>query len=81
MRDLLKRVHVVLTALPTWLTLAAVVLTTLAGEISTAWPGAAGGETVVEWLIRVAAWLGAAVAIIRRVTPVTKELHGLLREG
>ncbi|MGD9798260.1 MAG: hypothetical protein AB7H43_15290 [Acidimicrobiia bacterium] len=77
MTKLLDRVLVVLKAAPTYLTAIAVVLPLLAGDLAEVLPAGAA-ETVGEVALVIAAWLGAAVAIIRRVTPVAEHRRGLL---
>lgn len=76
----LARARVVLTAAPTWFVTLAAALTVIAesvGElldpINPLW-----APVVSAWLIRVAAVLGSAAAIIRRVTPVPSHERGIL---
>lgn len=76
-REILARVRVVLTAAPTYITLAATLITVFAEEIGALLPeGAAAsvGSAVTVLL----SWLGAAINIIRRVTPVLPDERGLL---
>lgn len=70
--DLLTRVRTVLRAAPTWLTAIAVGVSAFADEVP--------GTEPSEWAVRVVAWIGAAVAIIRQVTPVTRDQRGLLAD-
>lgn len=76
LRQFWAKVVVVLRAAPTWLTAAAVVLTTSAEEIGGLLPD--GGEALGQLVVRVVAWIGAAIVIIRRVTPVAPDERGLL---
>ena len=73
MSKLLKRALVVVKALPTYMTLVA----TLVPVIVLLLPV----PTVVAAAPIVLAWLGSAIAIIRKVTPVLEEQVGLLPEG
>jgi hypothetical protein len=74
----LARTHVVLTALPTYLVAIATVLPLVAADLAEVMPGQA--ETITTAAIVVVGWLGAAVSIIRRVTPVASARRGLLDE-
>lgn len=76
MTKFLARVRVVLTAAPTYITTVAMVATVASEEIARAFPAAA--EPVGRVAVVVAAVAGAAVAIIRRVTPVLPAARGLL---
>lgn len=80
MTKLVARIKVILRALPTYMVGAAVVLTLLAPEIAKLLPSGIG-EHVASWLIKIAAFLGAAVAIIRKVTPVAPSQVGILPQG
>lgn len=64
------RVLVVLKAAPTWLVALSTVVTIVASEVDI--------PAVAEWSVKVVGWLGVAVAIIRRVTPVLPAERGLL---
>jgi len=75
--ELIEKAKVVAQAAVTWLVFASVVLTFAAGEIASVVPGETG-ETITEWVLRIVAWIGVAVGIIRRVTPVAKDERGLL---
>lgn len=72
-----RKALVVLKAAPTWLTLTAVILNILAEEIGGVLP-AGSAELFGEWVIRIGAWLGAAVHLIRRLTPVLPDERGIL---
>lgn len=72
------RIKTVARAWPTWVTAAAAVATIVADEVAKV-AGAESPAAVVA--VRVAAWLGAAVAIIRRSTPVRREARGVLPTG
>lgn len=77
MSDFIAKVRVVLTAAPTWITLAATLVTIFSEEIGGLLPAGAA-ETVGTATAVVLAWLGAAVNIIRRVTPVLPGEEGVL---
>lgn len=79
MNDFIERAKVITSAAVTWLTFTALVLTVAADEIGQLAPDGTG-QDVTTFLIRVAAWLGAAVSIIRRVTPVAPDERGILEE-
>lgn len=76
MSGFVARVRVLLGAAPTWLTTAAVVVSAFNDEIGEAFPGAA--DEVAAVAAPVLAAIGAAIAIVRRVTPVAKDQRGLL---
>ncbi len=76
MDDLLARARVVLTALPTYLTILVAVLTILSDEIATAFPE--GSQGVVQAIVVIIAIATSAINIIRRVTPVLPERRGIL---
>jgi hypothetical protein len=77
MSQIIDRVKVVLTALVTYLTAAAVIVSAAAPEIVKVLPDDwRGGFS--EGVVRVLAAIVAAVAIIRRVTPVDAAERGLL---
>lgn len=75
--EIVQRVKVILGAAVTWLTAAGLILTIFAEEIASVAPAGAA-EDVTVWLVRIVAWIGAAVTIIRRVTPVLPEERGVL---
>lgn len=79
MTETLARVRVVATSAVTWLQVVAAVLVIAAEEIAKAVPEISDDVTTV--VVRVVAVLGAAVAIIRRVTPVLPDERGLLPAG
>lgn len=74
-QGVMARAKVVIKAAPTWLIAIAAALTAAAHELGALLPGQAEWWA---WPIRIAGWLGAAAAIIRRVTPVPPEERGLL---
>lgn len=76
-RGITARAQVILRAAPTWIGGAAIVVTVAADEVAKVLPTHAA-ETVGSVAVQVLAWLGAAVAIIRRVTPVRPEERGIL---
>ncbi len=77
MKNLHQRLEVIATAAVTWIVVASTVLTVVAEELGNLF---ADGQaaTVIRVLLRIVAALGAAVTIIRRVTPVLKAERGLL---
>jgi hypothetical protein len=75
MSEFIAKAQVVLGAVVTYLIAAGVGLGAAAGEISEAAPP--GAEDAVAWLLRGVAALGTVVVVLRRVTEVSKELHGL----
>lgn len=77
MSDFLERVKVVLANLNTWLVAAIAVVGIFAEEITEVLPEDWRGS-VAQAVTIVVAVLAAAVAIIRRVTPVISEQRGLL---
>lgn len=76
-RGLLARIKVIITAAPTYLTMAAVVVGILADELSKTVPDG-WQDNVVQIGGAIVAVLGAAIAIIRRVTPVLESQRGIL---
>lgn len=77
MSAFLARVRVVLTAAVTWLTAIAAVVPFIADDIAAQLPEGAA-EQVTKYALLAVAWLGAAVSIIRRVTPVLPQERGVL---
>lgn len=77
MSPTLTRIRTLLHAAPTWLTLAALVVTIFADELAAVLPTSAA-ETVGVWAARLVAWLTAATLIVRRVTPVLASERGLI---
>jgi hypothetical protein len=75
---LLARLRVLATAAPTYLVAVAAILPLIASDLAEVMPGQA--ETITSGVLIVVGWLGAAIAIIRRVTPVAKAERGLLSE-
>ena len=75
MNNFIARVSVVLRSAVTWLTLIATILA-IAAEDLVELLGAESAVLVV--VFRVIAWIAAAVAIIRKVTPVLDSATGLL---
>lgn len=76
MSSFLDRVKVIATSAVTWLTLAAAAIPRIADEIADEVP-TQYADDVVRWGGSAAGWLLAAVAIIRIVTPVAKNLRGI----
>lgn len=76
MQDLIRRALVVLGAVNTYLIAAGMGLTIAAQEIGDVAPE--GWQAAAAWLLRGVAWVGTAVAVIRRVTEVAKAEQGLL---
>lgn len=72
----IARIKVVASAAVTWITAVAVVLPLVAGDIAEVMPAQA--ETITHVALIVAGWLGAAVAIIRRVSTVLPDERGIL---
>ena len=72
MSNLLEKFNTLLRAVPTWITLATVVLTAALqvaeGE---------GLNAAAAWIATALVVVGAAAAIVRRVTPVPKAERGL----
>lgn len=77
---ILARVKVVVTAAPTYLVGAAAVVTAFSEEIAKILPAGAG-EAVARVALVVLSAIAAAIAIIRRVTPVLAIQRGLLPQG
>ena len=73
----MKRVKVILKALPTYLVAASTVVTILSEEIVDLLPHSIQGD-FTQGVIVVVGALSAAIAIIRRVEPVLPERVGLL---
>lgn len=74
---IIERIKVVAAAAVTWLSVASAIVIILSEEIANVLP-AGQAETVGAWALKAVAVIGAAVAIIRRVTPVLPEDRGLL---
>lgn len=77
MKKFLARARVVLRSAPTWLVFAALVAQVVTEEVSKVVPAGAVAQ-VVAIGGHVVSWLGAAVAIIRRVTPALPADRGIL---
>lgn len=80
MRKLLARIRVILTAAPTWLVFAALTVPIVTEEVAKVLP-ASWAERVVTIGGYVVGWLGAAIAIVRRVTTVLPSERGILPPG
>ena len=80
MTKLLARIRVLLTAAPTWLAGAAVVVGAVSDEVAKAVPDG-WQDNVIAIGGPVLAVIGAATAIVRRVTPVFGADRGLLPRG
>jgi hypothetical protein len=72
-----KRVSVVLKAAPTWLLAASTAITITSEELVKLLPDT-WDEQVVRWAAVATGAIAAAVAIIRRVSPVLPDERGLL---
>lgn len=77
MQNVIARIKVVLTAAVTWLVAASLVVTIVSSELADVLSDGTA-ETVAAVSLKIVAWLGAAVSIIRRVTPVLPDQVGLL---
>jgi len=77
LKTLVARAKVVLTAAPTYLVAAAVLIPFVVDQLATVLP-TTWSETVAQVAGKAVAVLGVAVAIIRRVTPVPAAQRGLL---
>lgn len=80
MSKLIKRIRVLLTAAPTYLAGAAVVVAAVSDEVAKAVPDG-WQDNVVAIGAPVLAALAAVTAIVRRVTPVFGAARGLLPTG
>lgn len=76
MTGFVKRVRVLLRAAPTWLVGAAIVVSSFSEEVGSRFPGSSDEIAAVAG--PVLAGIAAAVAIVRRVTPVVAAERGLL---
>jgi len=72
------RAKTVARAAVTWLVLASTILTVAAEEIAKV---AGTDSPVVVLALRAVSWLGVAVMILRRVTPVLPDARGILPTG
>jgi hypothetical protein len=77
MTNLLKRIRVLLSAAPTYLAGAAVVVAAVSDEVAKAVPEG-WQDNVVSVGAPILAGLAAITAIVRRVTPVFAEHRGLI---
>lgn len=73
----LVRARVIAASVVTWLTLAAALAPFVASRIAEVAPDGVA-TTVTRWAITLVAVLNAAIAIIRRVTPVPAEYRGVV---
>ena len=80
MTKLLARARVILTAAPTYLVAAAAVVTIVADEAAKVLP-TGWQDNAAQIAGAVLAVIGAAVAIVRRVTPVLPAERGILPAG
>lgn len=77
MNKLAARIRVIFYAAPTWLVFAALVAQVVTEEVSKVVPPGAVQQVVMIGG-HVVSWLGAAVAIIRRVSPALPKDRGIL---
>jgi len=77
MKNLIARARVILTAAPTYLVAAGAVVSIVADEVSKVLP-AGWQDNAAQIAGAVAGVIGAAVLIVRRVTPVLISERGLL---
>jgi hypothetical protein len=75
MIEVVDRITTVAKAAVTWLVALAGVLTIVAEELTTA---LGADSAAVAWIVRIVAWLGIAITIIRRSTPVLPAARGIL---
>lgn len=75
-----ERVRVIATAAVTWLVAASAAAQLVADDAAEILDPVVPGlsDDVVAWALRVVGWLGVAVTIIRRVTPVPESQRGVL---
>lgn len=76
--QLVPKIKVIASSAVTWLTFAVVVLTMFSEEIAALLPAE---SDVTTWIATAVVWLSAAIAIIRRVTPVIPEERGILPQS
>jgi hypothetical protein len=77
MNGLIARIRVLGTAVNTWLVAAALIAPIIIGEVAEELPSDKA-EVFTKWGSKVVSWIGAAIAIVRRSTPVIKSQRGLL---
>ncbi len=80
MKKLLARARVILTAAPTYLVAAGTVVAMVADEVSKVLP-AGWQDNAAQAAGFVLGIIGAAIAIVRRVTPVLPAERGILPPG
>lgn len=73
---MIDRLKVIASAAVTWLVALSVIVTAAAPQIGDLFPSSA--DDIATWAARVVAWIGVAVTIIRRVTPVSAEQRGVV---
>lgn len=76
MTKLIAQIRVIILALPTRLVALSTALVWLAPELARIFPN--DGELIAAVTLRVVAAIAAAIAIIRKVTPVPDHLVGIL---
>lgn len=77
LKNVWRRIVVILKAAPTWLVAASTFIAIFSEEIVAVLPDSLDA-TVAEWTTIAVGWLGAAIVIIRRVTPVLPDERGIL---
>lgn len=77
MSKFIARIKVLATAVNTWLVAAALIAPIIISEVAQELPSDKA-EAFTKWGGKVVAWIGAAIAIVRRSTPVIKSQRGLL---
>lgn len=75
MNNTITRIKTILTTFVTWLVVLAGILTIVAGELV---EQLGADSAVIVLILRVITWIGIAVTIIRKVTPVLPSATGLL---
>lgn len=80
MKNLLKRARVILTAAPTYLVAAGAVVAVVADEVSKVLP-TGWQDNAAQISGAILGIIGAATAIVRRVTPVLPHERGILPPG
>ncbi len=76
-QTLIAKAKVLATAAVTYIVLAPLVVPIVVDELVKVLPSAQG-IVVAAVAAKILSWIGAAIAIVRRVTPVLKEHRGLL---
>ena len=77
MNKLIARIKVLASAANTWLVAIALIVPIAVSEIAQELPSDKA-EVVTKWGGKLIAWIGVAIAIVRRSTPVIKSQRGLL---